>query len=345
MQFDFTIRTIVEKNTKTMLKRKALVTGGAGFIGSHLCEKLLAEGFGVLAMDNLSTGSRQNIQGLLKIPDFAFEVGNITDRNQMKLLISQCDIVYHLAAAVGVSLVLEKPIECMKTNIHGTEIILELCSELGKPVFIASSSEVYGKGTKVPFNESDDTLSGPTETTRWSYASSKAVDEFMALAYHREKGLSVIVARFFNTVGPRQSAQYGMVIPRLVKQAVSGEPMTVYGNGDQTRTFNHVLDTIDATYRLCGDANAAGKVFNIGGLTEISIRKLAGKIKARANSTSSIVLVPYEKVYRDGAFEDMPRRVPDLTRLTQQIGYKPRHSLDDIIDQVIHHETSRMALV
>jgi len=328
-----------------MLKRKALVTGGAGFIGSHLCEKLLAEGFGVLAMDNLSTGSRQNIQGLLKIPDFAFEVGNITDRNQMKLLISQCDIVYHLAAAVGVSLVLKKPIESMKTNIHGTEIILELCSDLGKPVFIASSSEVYGKGTKVPFNESDDTLSGPTETTRWSYASSKAVDESMALAYHREKGLSVVVARFFNTVGPRQSAQYGMVIPRMVKQAVSGEPMTVYGNGDQTRTFNLVLDTIDATYRLCSDANAAGKVFNIGGLTEISIRKLAGKIKARANSTSSIVLVPYEKVYRDGAFEDMPRRVPDLTRLTQQIGYKPRHSLDDIIDQVIHYETSRMALV
>lgn len=327
-----------------MLGVNALVTGGAGFIGSHLCEKLLSKGMKVVVIDDLSTGAMSNIQALQDHPDFTFILGNITDRIKMRSLIEQSDIVYHLAAAVGVTLIIERPIEAMKTNIHGTEVILELASELNKPVFIASSSEVYGKGTRVPFNEGDDTLSGPTETTRWSYAGSKAVDEFLALAYHRERSLNVTVARYFNTVGPRQSAQYGMVIPRLVKQALSGESMTVYGSGKQTRTFNHVLDTIDATYRLSVDSSAVGRVYNIGGTTEISIGDLASVIKKRTGSSSPIVNVPYDKVYTNGKYEDMPRRVPSLKRLKQQIGYEPHYTLDDIVDEVVEHFTDNMAL-
>lgn len=326
-----------------MLKEIALVTGGAGFIGSHLCEKLLREGFRVIALDNLSTGSKDNVSTLLKHPEFKLIVGNITDRRTVKKLIEQCDIVYHLAAAVGVKLIIEHPIQSMKTNIAGTENILELASASSKPVFIASSSEVYGKGTRVPFSESDDTLMGPTHTIRWNYACSKAVDEFLALAYHHEKGLNVTLARYFNTVGPRQSGQYGMVIPRFVEQAVNGDAITIYGDGNQTRTFNHVLDTIDATYRLSRDSTAAGKVYNIGGITEISIKQLAEKIKARTNSSSPIQYIPYDKVYKAGAFEDMPRRVPDLNRLAQKIGYQPSFTLNDIIDQVATYLTGATA--
>jgi len=323
-----------------MLRKRALVTGGAGFIGSHLCEKLLSEGMSVIALDDLSTGSRKNIQSMLALSKFSFVIGNITDKDLMRSLIQKSDIVYHLAAAVGVSLILEKPIQSMRTNILGTDTILELASELDKSVFIASSSEVYGKGTRVPFGESDDTLTGPTQTSRWSYASSKAVDEFMALAHHRENNLSVTIARYFNTVGPRQSAKYGMVIPRLVRQALSDDPMTVYGNGDQTRTFNHVMDTVDATFRLSMDEQAVGRVYNIGGTTEISILQLAEKIRNRTQSSSPIKLIPYDKVYESGTFEDLARRVPDLTRLKQQIGYKPQHTLDTIIDQVVEQFAS-----
>lgn len=290
-----------------------------------------------MAVDNLSTGCESNLKTLLKHPDFSFTVGNITDRQKMKSLIERCDIVYHLAAAVGVKLVIEQPILAMKTNIHGTEVVLELACEFKKSVFIASSSEVYGKGTRVPFSESDDTLIGPTETTRWSYAGSKAVDEFLALAYCREMDMNITIARFFNTVGPRQSERYGMVIPRFVKQALDGEPISVYGSGDQTRTFNHVLDTVDATYRLSMDHSASGRVYNIGGSTEISIIELAEKIKARTNSSSSIVTIPYDTIYKSGAFEDMPRRVPNISRLDEQIGYQPSYTLDNIIDQVAKH--------
>lgn len=320
-----------------MLKNIALVTGGAGFIGSHLCERLLLEGMRVVVVDNLSTGSKYNIQGLHQHPDFTFVVGNITDEKLMGSLIEQCDIVYHLAAAVGVKLIMDQPLLAMKTNIRGTEIVLDVASKFKRSVFIASSSEVYGKGTQVPFSESDDTLIGPTEITRWSYAGSKAVDEFLALAYCREMNMDIKIARFFNTVGPRQSERYGMVIPRFVKQAINDDPISVHGSGEQTRTFNHVLDTVDATFRLTMDSSASGRVYNIGGVTEISMMKLAEKIKERTNSTSPIFTIPYDAVYKSGSFEDMPRRVPDISRLDQQIGYQPTRSLNDIIDQVASH--------
>ena len=327
-----------------MTNRRALVTGGAGFIGSHLCDRLLTEGYIVVALDDLSTGARSNVQHLAEQPNFHLIVGNITDREQMRSLMNDCDIVYHLAAAVGVQLIIDRPIESMTTNIIGTEVVLELANELQKSVFIASSSEVYGKGTRIPFCEDDDIVLGSTQTTRWSYACSKAVDEFLALAYHRDKGLDVTIARYFNTVGPRQSAQYGMVIPRFTRQAINGEAITVYGNGEQTRTFNHVLDTVDATYRLSVDHGTAGKVFNIGGQTEISIMNLARHIKSRTRSESTIHCIPYDRAFSLDDFEEMPRRVPDLTRLNQQIGYKPSKTLDDIIDHVARHFSTQQAM-
>ncbi len=327
-----------------MRHEKALVTGGAGFIGSHLCNRLLLEGFSVVAFDDLSTGSETNVQHLAQHPRFKLVIGNITDPVQLRPLVSECDIVYHLAAAVGVRLIIDEPIRSMSTNIRGTESVLEMADQYRKAVFLASSSEVYGKSTRVPFSEGDDLLLGSTQTTRWSYACSKAIDEFLALAYYRDKGLNVTIARFFNTVGPRQSAEYGMVVPRFVKQAISGQPITVYGNGKQTRTFNHVLDTIEATYRLSIDNQAAGRVFNIGGNTEVSIMNLARRVKERTQSSSPIQCTPFDEAFAAGDFEDMSRRVPDLTRLKQQVNYHPRRTLDDIIDHVVNHFSSQRAV-
>ncbi len=327
-----------------MRYEKALVTGGAGFIGSHLCDRLISEGFKVVAFDDLSTGSKKNVQHLAEHPRFKLVIGDVTESVQLNSLVEDCDIVYHLAAAVGVRLVIDEPIRSMTTNIRGTETVLQLADRYRKAVFLASSSEVYGKSVQVPFSEDDDLVLGSTQTTRWSYACSKAVDEFLALAYCRDKGLDVTIARYFNTVGPRQSAQYGMVIPRFVKQAIGGKPITVYGNGQQTRTFNHVLDTVEATYRLSVDKQAAGKVFNVGGNAEISIISLARHIKDRTHSSSPIQCIPFGDAFASGDFEDMPRRVPDLTRLRRQVCYQPSRTLDDIIDHVVHHFNSRPAV-
>ncbi len=314
-----------------------LITGGAGFIGSHLAERLIAEGHSVIALDNLSTGSRTNVQHLLNHPRFELIVGDISNEAQLAALIKQADVVFHLAAAVGVKLIVDKPLTSMTTNIRGTEMVLEQASKWNKRILLASTSEVYGKNTKTPFSEDDDLVFGNTKKTRWSYACSKAIDEFLAIAHHRESGLPVTIARYFNTVGARQSDQYGMVLPTFVNQAIKGEPITVHGDGSQRRTFTHILDTVDATYRLAMDESAAGDVFNIGGSIEISMMELAKLVRSKVNSDSQIKTIPYKEAFNNKGFEDMQRRVPDCNKIDQQIGYSPRHSLDDIIDNVIDY--------
>ncbi len=315
---------------------KALLTGGAGFVGSHLAEALLAQGHSVLVVDDLSTGSMDNIVHLKGRPGFEYVIDSVMNEPLVAELIDRADVVFHLAAAVGVKLIVEAPVRTIETNVHGTEVVLTHASKKGRLVVVFSTSEVYGKSIDVPFREDSDLVLGPTPKHRWAYACSKAIDEFLALAYYRERKLPVIVARLFNTVGPRQTGRYGMVIPNFVRQALSGEPMTVFGNGKQTRSFTDVTDVVGALIKLVQEPRAIGQVFNIGNTEEISILGLAERIKAMTSSQSAIEFVPYEEAYDEG-FEDMPRRVPDLTKIHKYIGYKPTIDLDNILRRVVEH--------
>ena len=319
---------------------KALITGGAGFVGSHLVERLLEGGDEVYVIDNLSTGSIENIEPFKGRPGFHYTIETILNEPVLAELVDRVDVVFHLAAAVGVRLIVESPVNTIETNVHGTEKVLALANKKRKKVVLTSTSEVYGKADTVPFREDGDLVLGPTSKGRWSYACSKAIDEFLALAYHKEKRLPVVVVRLFNTVGPRQTGRYGMVIPNFVKQAILGHPLTVYGDGMQTRCFTDVGDVVGQLAALATEPRAVGEVFNVGNdREEISILDLAKRVKARAGSKSEIVLVPYEKAYEEG-FEDMQRRVPDLSKLRALTDYRPQVQLDEILDRVIAYFTS-----
>ncbi len=313
---------------------KALITGGAGFIGSHLAERLLARGDEVHVIDDLSTGTIANIQHLKSSPLFHYHIDSITNKRLMRELVDLCDITYHLAAAVGVRLIVESPVRTMETNIRGTEIVLALAEQKRKRVLITSTSEVYGKREHIPFREDDDLIMGPTSKGRWSYACSKAIDEFLAIAYWKEKKVPTVIVRLFNTVGPRQTGRYGMVIPNLVTQALTGQDMTVFGDGSQARCFTHVSDSVNAIVQIAAHPDANGEVYNIGTQEEITILELARRIKEFTESDSKIVFVPYEKAYEEG-FEDMMRRVPDLKKANQLIGYRPRVTLDETLRSII----------
>jgi UDP-glucose 4-epimerase len=324
---------------------KTLITGGAGFVGSHLAEALLARGDEVFVLDNLSTGSIENIEHLKSERRFHYTIESVMNEPVTAELIDRVDVVFHLAAAVGVRLIVESPVNTIETNVHGTEMVLKLANKKKKKVLIASTSEVYGKSTQVPFREDADLVMGATSKGRWSYACSKAIDEFLALAYHKEKHLPVFVCRLFNTVGPRQTGRYGMVIPNFVKQALLGHPITVYGDGRQSRCFTYVGDVVGALIALSEREDVVGQVFNLGNDNEeISILDLAARVKQRTASKSEVVLVPYDRAYEEG-FEDMPRRVPDLSKVRALIGYEPQVHLDEILDRVIAHFTSEKGRV
>ena len=315
---------------------RALITGGAGFIGSHLSEALLAQGHEVLILDNLSTGSIDNIAHLKGRAGFEYFIDSVDNEPLLAELIDRSDVVFHFAAAVGVKLIVEQPVHTIETNVHGTEVVLKHANKKKKLVVIASTSEVYGKSEDVPFREDSDLVMGPTPKHRWAYACSKAIDEFLALAYWKEKKLPVIIVRFFNTVGPRQTGQYGMVIPNFVRQALAGEPITVFGDGTQSRSFTHVQDVVGALLKLVVEPQAVGKVINIGNTQEVTILQLAERVQTLSGSKSPIKLIPYEEAYESG-FEDMPRRVPDLSRVHALVGYEPKNDLDNILTQVIDY--------
>lgn len=315
---------------------RVLITGGAGFIGSHLSDAYLKRGDEVFIIDDLSTGSFENIRHLKDHPRFHYTIDSVHNQPVTAELVDQCDVIVHLAAAVGVKLIVESPVRTIETNVHGTEVVLSLANKKKKKVLIASTSEVYGLSTQVPFKEDGNLVMGATTKGRWSYACSKAIDEFLALAYWREKKLPTVVVRLFNTVGPRQTGQYGMVIPTFVKQALAGRPITVYGDGNQSRCFCYVGDVVGALMKLMDDEDAVGQVFNVGSNQEISIIDLAKKVKALAKSDSEIVLVPYDEAYEEG-FEDMPRRVPDISKINQQVGFKPARDLEGILLSVIDY--------
>jgi len=315
---------------------RVLITGGAGFVGSHLSEALLDRGDEVFILDNLSTGSIENVVHLKGNPRFHYTIDTVANEPVLAELIDRCDIIVHLAAAVGVKLIVEQPVHTIETNVHGTEVVLKHANKKKKLVLIASTSEVYGKSADVPFREDADLVLGPTAKHRWAYACSKMIDEFLALAYWKEKKLPVIIVRLFNTVGPRQTGRYGMVIPNFVRQALAGQPITVFGDGTQSRSFTYVGDVVKAMVALIDDPRAIGQVFNIGNGNEISIRQLAEKVKTLTGSNSEIVLVPYDKAYEAG-FEDMPRRVPDIGRIQALVGYAPTVELDETLTRVIEH--------
>ena len=315
---------------------RALITGGAGFIGSHLAEALLNDGHEVDIIDNLSTGSIRNVSHLKAHPKFKYVIDTMTNEPVLAELIDRNDVIFHFAAAVGVKLIVEQPVHTIETNVHGTEVVLKHANKKKKKVVIASTSEVYGKNTDVPFREDADLVMGPTAKHRWAYACSKAIDEFLALAYFKERKLPVVVVRFFNTVGPRQTGQYGMVLPTFVRQALANEPITVFGDGTQSRSFTYIADVVDCLLRLVKEPKAVGGVFNIGNKQEVTILALAEKVKAATGSSSNIVLVPYDEAYEAG-FEDMPRRVPDLTKVKGLVGYEPKVQLDEIIRDVVAH--------
>ena len=315
---------------------KALITGGAGFIGSHLAERLLQLGHDVLVLDNLSTGSIENIVHLKSEKRFSYVIDSVTSESLLAEMVDSSDVVFHLAAAVGVKLIVEQPVHTIETNVHGTEVVLKHANKKKKLVFIASTSEVYGKSTDVPFRESADVVLGPSAKHRWAYACSKLIDEFLALAYWKEKKLPVVIVRLFNTVGPRQTGQYGMVLPTFVRQALSGHPITVFGDGTQSRSFTYVSDVVDALIALASERRAVGEVFNVGNTGEISIAELATRVKTMTCSDSPIQLVPYDQAYEAG-FEDMPRRVPDISKLRALVGYHPKVELDEIIRRVINY--------
>ena len=322
---------------------RVLITGGAGFIGSYLAEAYLARGDEVYVIDDLSTGSWENIKSSVGNPLFHFVKDDILNREAMLELVGICDVVAHLAAAVGVRLIIENPLRSIHINIAGTETVLELANKFRKKIFLASTSEVYGRNSQVPLSENDVRIYGPTHVARWSYAATKAMDEFLALAYHRTTRLPVIIARFFNTVGPRQTGRYGMVIPRFVEQALKNEPITVYGDGNQTRSFTYVEDLVRGIIGLIDEPKAIGEIFNIGGVEEISINNLAQRVKAITGSSSPIVHVPYDEAYQEG-FEDMERRVPDITKIVNLIGYKNTCGLDDILAKVVEYEKNKIVL-
>jgi UDP-glucose 4-epimerase len=313
---------------------KALITGGAGFIGSHLAEKLVSRGDEVIALDDLSTGSLQNLSAIAGHARFRFVDEDVRNVHTMTVLVEQCDVVYHLAAAVGVQLIVDEPVHTIETNIHGSEVVLSVANKFRRPVLIASTSEVYGKSEKVPFCEDDDTVLGATRFSRWSYACSKAIDEFLGLAYHQQYGLPVIVARFFNTVGPRQTGRYGMVIPRFVESALANEPLVIFGSGKQARCFGFVGDVVEAVVKLMETPVAAGRVYNIGATEEITIEALADKIIAMTGSRSEKRHISYEEAY-GRPFDDMMRRIPSLERIAAAIGYAPTTKLDEILRLVI----------
>jgi UDP-glucose 4-epimerase len=313
---------------------KALLTGGAGFIGSHLAERLLELGHEVHVLDNLSTGSIDNITHLKGRAGFSYVIDTVTNEPLLAEMIDQCDVVFHLAAAVGVKLIVEQPVHTIETNVHGTEVVLKHANKKKKLVIIASTSEVYGKSADVPFREGADLVLGATVKHRWAYACSKLIDEFLALAYWKEKKLPIVIVRLFNTVGPRQTGQYGMVLPTFVRQALSGQTITVFGDGTQSRSFTYVADVVDALVKLAQEPRAVGEVFNIGNTEEVTIRELAERVKRITSSSSPIQLIPYDEAYEAG-FEDMPRRVPDITKVGQLIGYQPRLGLDEIICRVV----------
>lgn len=313
---------------------RALITGGCGFIGSYLAEALLARGDAVTVVDDLSTGRFENIQPLVGRPRFSFAIETIANETVMDRLASECDIIYHLAAAVGVELVVRDPVHVLETNVQGTEVIFRVGARYRKKVVLASTSEVYGKGTKVPFSEDDDRTLGPTTRSRWSYACSKALDEFMALAYHKQLALPVVITRFFNTVGPRQSGRYGMVLPRFVRQALSGEPLTIYGDGQQSRCFAYVEDVVRGVVALADCPEAVGQVYNLGSTEEVTIEQLARRVIALSGSQSELVYIPYGEAYEEG-FEDMLRRVPDIRKVRDAVGWEPTVDLDGILTRVI----------
>ena len=315
---------------------RALITGGAGFIGSHLSDALLEKGHEVFVLDNLSTGSIANIAHLKDGRRFHYTIDSVTNEPILAELVDQSDVVFHLAAAVGVKLIVEQPVNTIETNVHGTEVVLKHANKKKKLVLIASTSEVYGKSAEVPFSETADLVLGPSVKHRWAYACSKLIDEFLALAYWKEKKLPVIIARLFNTVGPRQTGRYGMVIPTFVRQALANQPITVYGDGTQSRSFTYVGDVVEGLISLVEEPRAVGEVFNIGNGEEISIGALAERVKALALSRSSIVNIPYDQAYEEG-FEDMPRRVPDIRKIGALVGYEPRVNLDEILHKVIDY--------
>jgi UDP-glucose 4-epimerase len=313
-----------------------LITGGAGFIGSHLAEELLRQGHEVYCLDDLSTGSINNIKHLKTHDRFHYVVDTVMNRPLTAELVDAADVIYHLAAAVGVKLIVESPVRTIETNIQATEMILGLANKKKRPIFIASTSEVYGKSTEFPFREDNDLVMGATTKGRWSYACSKAIDEFLAIAYWKEKKLPTVVARLFNTVGPRQTGQYGMVVPSFVRQALSGQPITVYGDGKQQRCFCHVHDVVKALIALMRKPEAYGQVFNVGNSQEISIHDLARQVREIAGSRSEIVFVPYEKAYEEG-FEDMLRRVPDISKIHEFVGWQPTIGLPQILTDVVEY--------
>ena len=315
---------------------RVLITGGAGFVGSHLADGLLERGDEVAVLDNLSTGSIANIAHLKSHPRFRYTIDSVTNEPLLAELIDSCDVVVHLAAAVGVKLIVESPVHTIETNVHGTEVVLKHANKKKKLVMLASTSEVYGKSVDIPFREDADLVLGPSEKHRWAYACSKLIDEFLALAYWKERKLPVIILRLFNTVGPRQTGQYGMVIPNFVRQALAGQPITVFGDGTQSRSFTYVGDVVRAMVALIDEPRAVGQVFNIGNGQEISIGELAARVKAQTGSTSEIVCIPYEQAYEIG-FEDMPRRVPDITKVRSLVGYEPTVDLDEILTRVVEY--------
>ncbi len=320
-----------------------LVTGGAGFIGSHLVDVLLARGDRVVALDSLSTGRLANLDQVGGHPNFRFVQASVLDELAVDELVHECEVVVHLAAAVGVKLIVDHPLRSLTTNIRGSEIMIEAAHRYRRKILLASTSEVYGKNSAGALHEGSDRILGSPTVTRWAYSTAKALDETLAYAYHKERGLPTVVVRLFNTVGPRQSAAYGMVIPRLARQAVAGRPLTVYGDGTQTRCFCHVGDVVEALVRLLGDPGAVGEVFNIGSPEEVSIADLARRIIARSKSASEMELIPYAQAYEAG-FEDMDRRRPDTTKLRELTGWAPTRGLDEILDEVIAEASLEVAL-
>ncbi len=321
---------------------KVFITGGAGFIGSHLAERLIETGHEVLVLDNLSTGAMENIQHLVGNPAFEHRIGCVTEAPLVAELVDRCDVTIHLAAAVGVRLIVEQPVHTIETNVHGTEVVLQAVAKKQKRVLLASTSEVYGKSDRVPFSEDDDLVMGATTHARWAYACSKALDEWLGLAYHRDKGVPVTVFRLFNTVGPRQTGRYGMVLPSFAAQAVEGSPITVYGSGEQSRCFCHVHDVVKSIEALMMEDSSIGGVFNIGSDREVTINALAEMVRADAGSASEIVHIPYSEAYTEG-FEDMMRRMPNVAKLERTIGFKPTTALEKIVSDVVAEQRARRA--
>lgn len=321
---------------------KVLITGGAGFIGSHLADEFIKKEVQVIALDDLSTGQLKNVSHLGGNPDFELVVGSILNETLVDKLVEKCDVIFHLAAAVGVELIVKKPLESLTTNIKGSEIVLEMAHRYHKKILITSTSEIYGKNVNGPLKEDDDRILGSPLKSRWSYSTAKAVDEMLAYVYWKEKGVHSVIVRLFNTVGPRQTGAYGMVVPRFISQALKNEPITIFGNGKQTRCFTHVKDVVRALFMIIEEPSAAGGVFNIGGQEEVSIEELARQIIKITKSKSQVKYIPYEEAYEEG-FEDMQRRVPDITKIHKLIGFKPTFSLSQIIEDIVPYFKSTSA--